>query len=146
MVQNPETQYRELIAGTFTQGVWGPQALLVAAAYADASDARYVQTYLNPTLWWRRVQVSSTIEWYAPLERAGTPQLDVNPLTVLVPVHGRIALGPVVTLSFAEGARARHRAGAAVEWTAGWGSLRLELLDRTVGDAAELRTGVVAGF
>lgn len=146
MVQNPTTQYRELIAGGYTQVNWGGQSVLVAVAYADASDGRYVQTYLNPALSGGPLSFSATVEWYEPLEPAATRQLSVNPASLLARVARRFGVGVAYTLDLAPGSAAQRRVGAAAEWTAKWGTLRLEVLDRTVGESTEARVGVVAAF
>ena len=146
MVQNPRTLYRELIAGTYTQLNWGRQSLLVALAYAEATDGRYMQTYLNPTLKAGPLAFDATIEWYEPLERAATRQLSVNPATLLVRVERRLALGVASTMDVARGSVPPRRVGPAVEWGAKWGTLRVEVFHRTTGKATEVRTSLLAGF
>jgi hypothetical protein len=54
--------------GTYTQVAWGKQSVLMAVAYADATDGRYLQTYLNPALTAGPLAFDATIEWYEPLE------------------------------------------------------------------------------
>lgn len=148
MVQNPTTLYRELIAGTYTQLNWGRQSLLVAVAYADATDGRYLQTYVNPTfsLPGGPLTFDATIEWYEPLERAATRQLSVNPATLLVRVERRLALGVASTVDVARGSVPPRRVGPAAEWAAKWGTVRVEVLHRTTGKATEVRTSLLAGF
>lgn len=146
IVQNPTTLYRELIAGTYTQVGWGRQSVLVAVAYADATDGRYIQTYLNPTLKAGPLAFDATIEWYEPLERAATRQLSVNPATLLIRVERRLALGVASTLDVARGSIPPRRVGPAVEWSEKWGTLRLEVFHRTTGKATEVRTSLLAGF
>ena len=145
-IQNPVSLYRELIVGTYTQVSWGRQNVLMAVAYADASDSRYVQTYLNPTLRAGPLAFDATIEWYEPLEAAGTRQLSVNPATLLVRVAPRLAVGAASTLDVARGSTPPRRVGPAAELTMKWGSFRVELFHRTTGKATEVRTGVVAAF
>jgi hypothetical protein len=146
MVQNPITQYRELIAGTYTQVPWGRQSVLLAIAYADATDGRYLQTYVNPTLKGGPLSFDATIEWYEPLDRFGTRQLSANPASLLVRVERRLALGVASTLDVARGTTPPRRVGPVLEWTAKWGTFRVEVLDRTTGKATEVRTAVLAGF
>jgi hypothetical protein len=145
-VQNPTTLYRELIAGTFTQVSWGKQSVLMAVAYADATDGRYLQTYLNPTLKGGPLTFDATIEWYEPLERSATRQLSFNPATLLVRVERRLALGVASTLDVARGSAPPRRVGPVAEWTTKWGSFRVELFHRTTGKPTEVRTAVLAGF
>jgi hypothetical protein len=146
MVQNPISLYRELIAGTYTQVSWGRQSFLVATAYAEATDGRYLQTYLNPTLMGGPLKFDATIEWYEPLGRSGTRQLSVNPATLLVCVDRRVALGAASTLDVARGSTPPRRVGPVAEWTVHWGTLRAEVLHRTTGKATEVRIAATAGF
>jgi len=145
-VQNPVSLYRELIAGAYTQVSLGQQSVLVALAFADATDGRYVQTYLNPTLKGGPLTFDATIEWYEPLERSATRQLSFNPATLLVRVERRLALGVASTLDVAHGTTPPRRVGPVAEWTAKWGSFRVEVFHRTTGKATEVRTAVLAGF
>src|SRR5437016_14594508 len=55
MVQTRQTQYREFIAGLYTQVNWNRQNLLLALGYADATPSPYLQTYLVPSLSLRRL-------------------------------------------------------------------------------------------
>jgi hypothetical protein len=146
MVQNPVTLYRELIAGTYTQVSWGRQNVLIAVAYADATDGRYMQTYLNPTFKGGPLSFDATIEWYEPLERSATRQLSFNPATLFVRVERRLALGIASTLDVARGSIPPRRLGPAAEWSAKWGTFRVEVFHRTTGKATEVRTAVLAGF
>ena len=146
MVQNPTTLYRELIAGTYTQVSWGRQSVLMALAYADATDGRYLQTYLNPTLTGGRLSFDATIEWYEPLERSATRQLSANPASLLERVERRLALGVASTLDVARSSTPPRRVGPVAVWTVKWGTFRVELLDRSTGKATEVRTAVLAAF
>lgn len=146
IVQNPRTEYRELIAGAFTQANWSRHSVLVAVGYADATESEYVQTYITPSLGFGAISLSGTIEWYEPLESSGTRQLDINPLLLVARVHSRVGLGAAYTQGMAQGDGARHRAGPVVEFSALWGSVRLEVLRRFTDETTEVRTAVFAGF
>jgi hypothetical protein len=146
MVQVPATAYRELIAGAYTQASWGKQSVLVAVAYADATDGRYIQTYLVPTFKSGPFIFDTTIQWYEPLERSATRQLSVNPATLQVRVERRLTLGVVSTLDLARGSIPPRRYGPVAEVTAKWGTYRVELLHRTTGKPTEVRIAVLAGF
>jgi hypothetical protein len=143
LVENPRTKYRELIGGVYTQFNSGHQSMIVALAYADASDARYIQTYLNPSITAGSILLSTTVEWYAPVDRAGTQQLSFNPLSVEWQLSHKLALGVTGTLDVAPRTAPAHRVGPVAEWATGWGTLRLEVLKRMTGPT-ELRMGVVA--
>jgi len=146
MIQNPKTQYRELIAGTFTQLNWNRQSVLVAIAYADASESQYLQMYLAPSIAAGRMALSGTLEWYEPLGRMGTRQFDVNPLSPRVRLSNRLWAGAAYTVGLSEHETARHRIGPAFEWVTRLDRLRLELLDRTFDHTVEVRAAILAGF
>ena len=146
MVQNRKTQYRELIAGIYTQVNWDRQSVLVALGYADATASPYLQTYLVPSLSLRRLTFSGTIEWYEPIRRSGTRQLDVNPVSVVVQVNKRIGLGAVYTVGLARGVAATRRAGPMLQLTAPWGTVKVEILKRSSGTPTEVRTAVLTAF
>lgn len=120
--------------------------MLTAVAYADASDGRYLQTYVNATLTGGPLKFDATIDGYEPLDRSGIRQLSVNPATLHLRVARRLTVGVAATLDMSRGSSAQRRVGPMAEWTAKWGTLRIEVLDRTTGDAMEVRTGVVTGF
>ena len=146
MIQNPKTQYRELIAGTFTQLNWNRQSVLVAIAYADASESQYLQMYLAPSIAAGRMALSGTLEWYEPLGRMGTRQFDVNPLSPRVRLSNRLWAGAAYTVGLSEHETARHRVGPTFEWVTARDRLRLELLDRTFDHTVEVRAAILAGF
>lgn len=146
MVENPETQYRELIGGAFTQVNWGRQSVLLAVAYADATDGHYAQTYVAPSFSYGRLALSGTIEWYEPLGRAGTRQLSVNPASLEFRLGQRLWVGAAYTLGLEQNQIPRHRGGPVIEWAMRKATLRVELLDRTIGEPAEVRAAVFAGF
>jgi hypothetical protein len=146
MVQNPKTGYRELIVGGLTQAVWGRQSILMAVAYADVSESPYLQTYIAPTFSRGRLTLSGTVEWYEPLESAGTRQLDVNPASLMARVSGKLSIGAAYTVGLEARQRARSRAGPAMELKLPWGTLRMELLDRLSGGPTELRPSIFAAF
>jgi hypothetical protein len=146
MVQNRKTQYRELIAGMYTQVNWDRQSVLVALGYADATESEYLQIYVVPALSRRPLTFSGTIEWYQPIERSGTRQLDINPVSLVVALSKAFGLGAVYTLGLAQGAAATRRAGPMLQLTAPWGTLKLELLERSSGKSTEVRTAILAAF
>ena len=118
MVQNRKTQYRELIAGMYTQVNWDRQSVLVALGFADAAESDYLQTYFVPSLFKGPLMFSGTIEWYQPFERSGTRQLDVNPVSLGVRLSKGFGLGAVYPLGLAKGSPAKRRAGPMLLLTA----------------------------
>jgi len=146
MVQNPETQYRELVAGAYTQLNWSGQSLLVALGYADASESQYLQTYITPSFAAGDFELSGTLEWYIPLGRAGVRQFDMNPVSLEARLSDHVRAGAAYTLSLAHDEAAHHRIGPVLEWAAQRDKLRLELLHRTVGETVEVRAIILAAF
>lgn len=110
--------YRELIVGTYTRVTWDGQSVLVALGYADATDSEYLQTYVSPSLSRGPLTLSGTIEWYAPIERSGTRQLDVNPISLVVRVNQSCGLGALYTLGLARGDAPPQRGGPMLGLTA----------------------------
>ena len=146
MVQNPNSPYRELIIGTYTRVTWDRQSVLMALGFADATESDYLQTYFVPSLSKGALMLAGTIEWYQPLERSGTRQLDVNPISLVLRVSKRFGLGAAYTLGLAKGGPPRQRGGLKVELTPPWGEIGVELLRRSSGASTELRTAVSAAF
>ena len=146
MVQNPETQYRELIAGAFTQLNWSAQSVLVAVSYADASESQYLQVYVTPSIVSGWLAPSGTLEWYEPLGRGGTRQFDVNPVSLRLHVSDHLWTGAAYTVALADHETARHRFGPVLEWATRRDKLRVELLDRTFDHTVEVRVAILAGF
>src|SRR5438874_2926457 len=146
MVQNPKTQYRELIVGSYTQLNWSRQSVLVGVGYADASDSQYLQTYITPSFASGRLSLSTTLEWYEPLGRAGVRQLDMNPVSLAVRMSDHLWAGAAYTVALGDHATARHRMGPVLEWATRHDKLRVEVLHRTVGATVEVRAVIVAAF
>lgn len=145
-VHNPRSGYSEIVGGLVTRVAAGRQATHVAVAVADASDGRYVQTYLVPSLSLPGFNLSGTLEWYEPLDARGVRQLDVNPVTLLVPLHRRIGLGVAYTLALAEGDENRQRAGPVLQVVIPSGTLYAEILRSVHNSKDEIRVGLQAAF
>jgi hypothetical protein len=146
MVNNPRSGYHELIGGLVTRISSGKQGINVAVAAADASDGRYLQTYLVPSLTLARLSLSSTIEWYEPLGQSGVRQLDVNPISALIALDRRIGIGGAYTASLAEDSRSRQRIGPALRVAILGVYLSGEILRNLRRSAPEVRLGMQASF
>jgi hypothetical protein len=121
MVQNPRTDYREVVAGLGRPIGSGAKTATIVLAGAYASDGWYGQLYLVPALRFRRLVISGVLLAYEPLERQGTRQLHVNPINALVVIRPDIHFGISYTLAAPEGGVARHAAGPSVRIiTNGW--------------------------
>jgi len=84
----------------------------------DATESEYLQTYVTPSLSRGPLTFSGTIEWYEPIERSGTRQLDVNPVSLGVRLSKGFGLGAVYPLGLAKGSPAKRRAGPMLLLTA----------------------------
>ncbi len=146
MVQNLRTGYREVLGGVLSTLSYDRQAITVALAYADASDGSYLQTYLLPDLRAGVLSLTAAVEWYVPLDRAGTRQLYVNPVMVLARVRPWLAFGGSYALGMAAGALAKHRAGPAVELRMALGAITVELLRGVELSRNEVRIAFRAGY
>lgn len=145
-VHNPRSEYSEIVGGLVTRVAVRNQATHVAVAFADASDGRYLQTYLVPSLSGFGLNLSGTVEWYEPLESIGVRQLDVNPVTLLAAVNHRVSIGVAYTLALAEGAESRQRAGPVLQVSIPSGTLYAEILRSVRNSKEEVRIGLTAAF
>ncbi len=146
MIQNLRTGYREVLGGVLSTFSYDGQGITVAVAYANASDASYLQTYLLPDLRAGVFSLTAAVEWYVPLDRAGTRQLYVNPVMVLARVRPWMAFGGSYALGIAAGALAKQRAGPAVELRITPGAITVELLRGVERSRNEVRIAFQTGY
>lgn len=145
-VINPHSGYREMVGGLVSTLFWREQALTLALATADATDANYLQAYVVPNLVGGKFQFSGTIEWYEPLESAGVRQLDVNPLTLAYSLIPGLRLGAAYTLSWTEWDETAQRAGPVLQVGIPRGQVYFETLRRFQQKDWEVRIGSQLGF
>ena len=146
LVDNPRSTYRELIIGGFTRVGRGSQGVTVAVAYASASDAPYIQVYINPSLNLGRLSLSGSAEQYLPLDGDGTRELDFNPVTLLVRVHRLVGIGAAYTVAMPHGNVSKERLGPALQLTIPHGTLGVEILRNLNRSAAEVRLALTTSF
>lgn len=121
MVQNPRTEYREIVGGVARPVGGGRASATIAIAGAYASDGWYAQLYVLPALSLGPVSVSGLLLAYEALEEEGARQFYVNPLSVLVPVAPRVRLGGSYVLATQAGTASKHSAGPTLQFsTAAW--------------------------
>ena len=104
VLDNPRSGYTELLGGvgrTFSAGDRYSHVMAIAAA--RASDAWYAQLYYLPTVHAGRLWVRATNEWYIPVDRAGTLQFAVSPLSVTVPVARLVEIGVAMDVAAQRG-------------------------------------------
>lgn len=128
LVESPKTTYRELIAGGYTRFGVANQGATAAVAFASASDAPYLQIYLNPSLHAGRLALSGSLEQYVPLDEQGTWELDFNPATLLIRLHRFVSVGGVYTVAMPTGGVSKQRAGPALQIDIPHGALNVEFL------------------
>jgi hypothetical protein len=145
-VINPHSGYRELIGGVVTTLSWASQAVTVAVATADATDGQYIETYLVPNLVAGPLQVSGTFEFYLPLESSGVRQIDINPVTISLPVAGNLRLGAAYATGLAEHTEPTRRAGPVVVLGIPHGTFYVEWLHNLDVSHREVRFGSQLGF
>jgi hypothetical protein len=146
LVDSPRTTYRELIIGGFTRVARGRQSATVAVAYASASDAPYLQVYLNPSLSLGPVSLSGSAEQYLPVDGDGTRELDFNPVTLLIRVHRLVGIGAAYTVAMPHGGRPKERMGPAMQLSIPHGTLGIEVLRNLNRSAAEVRLALTTSF
>lgn len=145
-VENPDSGYRELIAGAMTRLVRDDLALLVGLALADVTEGDYLQLYVAPSFARGGWSADATVEWYEPLESASYRQLGVNPLMVLRRIDPRWQVGVSSVGAVGDGDPPSLRAGAVIERSLPKGLLQLELLAGVAHAEDEVRLGFKASF
>lgn len=129
MVNNPHSGYTEFLGGAGARFALGSRTShAVAVAASRATESWYAQLYYLPTVTLGPAVAEATFQLYAPLEAGGDAQLAINPLSLLVSVHPRIALGASWQLALQEGIGPGQAAGAAVRVTVPAGAITLDLL------------------
>jgi hypothetical protein len=146
LVVNPRSGYREMLGGVVSRVGYRDQAVTLGLAYADATESKYLQAYVVPSLLVAGASVSGTIELYVPLEEAGTHQLDVNPIAVILHPASWFGVGGAYASGMAEGDRPRHRAGPTVEIGISRGSIKAEFLRNLTLGYYEGRISFEAAF
>lgn len=87
VLHNPRSDYSELLVGAgrrFAIANWPRQFAAIAAA--RASDGWYAQLYVLPAAHRGPVWVRATSETYIPLDRSGTPQFALSPISSTISV------------------------------------------------------------
>jgi hypothetical protein len=147
MVQNPRTGYREIIAGAGVQVFPSRRnGTTIVLAGADATESAYLQLYVVPSLTLGSVSVTGTVEAYQPLERSGSRQLGINPVTAVVRLQRRLSAGATYLLSAAEGEPLQQAAGPAIKVLFPKGSVTLDLVRRIARFRSEVRLSFQTRF
>jgi hypothetical protein len=103
-LDNPRSGWTELLAAvgrTFVFGNGPTQTAAVGAA--RASDGWYAQLYYLPTIRPGNLRFRATSEWDFPLNRSGTTQFSVSPLSATVALSELVEAGVAMDVSAAQG-------------------------------------------
>ncbi len=145
LVQNPRSGYRESLVGAgWRVGTKG--ALTVALAAASASDGWYAQLYVLPSLAIGPLAASTTIEVYEPLDDRGARQFYFNPLTIVAPLAGGVAVGGTGLFFSQAGTVPGYGAGPALQVRIPRGSVTLDLIAGRRPMRDEMRLSFFAAF
>ena len=146
MVVNPRTDYHELIAGGVMRVAHPHGSTLIALTAADASDAWYLQLYVVPSITVGIASFGGTLEFYQPLERAGTYDLDVNPINALIRVARGVNAGASYRIGLAEGAVRKQAAGLMIQTGIPRGAITVEWLAGLSRLHGDVRASLNAAF
>ena len=145
-VINTHSGYREVIGGLVMRVPAGPSAVTLALTAADASDSKYLQFYVVPSIVVGRLTLGGTLETYVPFESKGTWDLDINPITALMLVTPGLRVGPSYKTSLAPGYFAAHSAGVAVKVGIPRGAFTIECLAGLHRAHGDVRAALEASF
>ena len=105
VVNNPRTGYAELVGGVGAVVNTGPDAEhWLAVATAGAGALSFAQIYWLPKVRTGAVTSRATVKWRIPYRGAEPQKLSVSPLSMTVPLGGRLAGGVAMEVAAAEGA------------------------------------------
>jgi hypothetical protein len=106
VVNNPRTGYSELVGGAGAIFKTGADAEhWVAFATAGAGSRSFAQVYWIPKVRTGEVTSRATVKWKIPYDGREPQKLSVSPLSMTVPLGGRLAGGMAMDVAAAEGAR-----------------------------------------
>src|SRR6266487_158638 len=100
LIENPRTGYHEALMGVAKRITLAQrQSTIIALARSDASDSRYGEIYVVPSLAIAPLALTGSAEIAVPLGAQGTLQYYINPLSVHVPVDSRLRVGATYILA-----------------------------------------------
>ena len=106
VVNNPRTGYAELVGGVGAVLKTGADAEhWLAVATAGAGDLSAAQIYWLPKVRTGAVTSRATIKWKIPYRGTQPQKLSVSPLSMTMPLGGRLAGGVAMEVAATEGAR-----------------------------------------
>ncbi len=146
MLQNPRSEYREIMGGVAKGLGGGGLGLTLAPALAWSNTGWYAQLYLLPGVQAGPVDIGGTIQLCQPLEAEGVQAVYASPLNALVRLGGGWSAGVTYFGSFEEGSRAGQAAGPALRRAVPGGSITIEPVLGLRHAADEVRVSIRASL
>lgn len=147
MLQNPRSEYREVMAGVGKPFV-GPNGdgSTIVPAVAWSNTGWYAQLYVVSSLSVGSLNLSGTVQLGEPLSARGTRAVYVSPATLLLDVGAGVAVGAAYNGSAESGGGPTHGAGPAVQRAIPHGSITLELIKGLMAARDEVRLTLRSNF
>ena len=147
VVNNPRTGYSELVGGAGAIFKTGADAEhWVAFATAGAGSRSFAQVYWIPKVRPGEVTSRATVKWKIPYDGREPQKLSVSPLSMTVPLGGRLAGGMAMDVAAAEGARTTIGAGPELRLTLPGAAVGLNVLGDVTGKASGVRVFFASAF
>jgi hypothetical protein len=147
VVNNPRTGYSELVGGAGAVFKTGAAAEhWVAFATAGAGSRSFAQIYWLPKVRTAAVTSRATVKWKIPFDGKGPQKLSVSPLSMTVPIGGRLAGGAAMEVAAVEGARATVGAGPELRLTLPGAALGVDAVGNVRGKVSGVRVFFASTF
>jgi hypothetical protein len=140
VIENPRTGYQEALVG-LAKGISfnRRQSVIVALAASEASDSRYGELYVVPSLSVGPVAVTGSAEVAVPFEARGAFQYYANPIALHVAITRDLRVGLCYILAGQTGTPTGHALGPSVKAIVPHGSLTLDWVVGLSGYPTETR-------
>jgi len=136
---SPRTGYAELVGGvgavfrTRTSEHW------VAFATAGTGAGSFGQVYWLPTVRMGAVTSRAQVKWTVAYGERNAQKLSISPLSLTLPLGGRLSGGVATDISAAEGARTRIATGLELRVRLPGAAVGVDALRAVKGDGSRLR-------
>jgi hypothetical protein len=136
---NPRNGYAELIGGvgavfrTRTSEHW------VAFATAGTGAGSFAQVYWLPTVRMHGLTSRAQVKWTVSYDGRTPQKLSISPLSVTLPLGGRLSGGVATDVSAAQGARTRIATGLEMRLRLPGAAVGVDALRDVKGDGLRLR-------
>lgn len=146
MLNNPRTEYREIMGGVGHALSVGGSSVTVATALGYTNTGWYGQLYLLPTVRAGALTVSGTMELAQPMSARGTRGFYVSPGNAFISLGHGFAAGGAFFGSWEVGSPMSVGAGPALQRAVPHGSVTLELVKGLRAASDEVRFTVRSSF